>query len=585
VSGICGWVGQADPSVLDAMLAAIPHRGDHLDRLLLPGAALGYRSFAGRVGHAPAIARLGSISVACAGDLAPIVADPTQTILDAIARLRRGEPQTLDGNFVAAIWDAEAERLTLVCDPFGLRTLVFVEHRGALYFASELKSLLAIPELHVELDPVIVHNYLTFSFVAGSRLPIRGVSKLQPGRVADYRRGTWTEQRYVRLREQIDPALEDESVAAAHVDALGRAAVRARLRPGDERVGLYLSGGLDSSTVGRWLLDEGARITALSLDFGERSVERDEAELAARSLGLDLNFVDARAEAVLPIIHDLVWQMDLPLGDGVTGPHFLLGRAARATGVTCVFNGEGGDQLFGGWTNKPMIVAEVYGDAVPTARGRARAYLDAYHRFAGLEHELYTEEFAAAVAAESGPDDERLMMLERQLGDPDMTTFMGRLRLTDIALKGHDNIQPRAERIAGGFGLDIRSPLFDRTLTAASFTLPPRHKLAGVTEKAVLKRALAGRLPDEIVWRQKSGMCVPTSHWVLGPLRELVADALGPRALAARGLFRDTYVTSIRVGQDQASELRPRRIGEKLWALLMLELWMRIFVDNRGVRS
>jgi asparagine synthase (glutamine-hydrolysing) len=582
VSGICGWVGEADEATLDAMLDAIPHRGDRVERAFPPGAALGYRSWTGRIGHAPGFGRRGATTIACAGDLAPSVADPTLAILDALERIRRGDAEQLDGSFAAAIWDAQDERLTLVCDPFGLRSLCFVEHRGTLYFASEVKQLLAIPGLPIEIDPLAVHHYLTFSFVAGPRLPIRGVRRVQPGRVAEFRRGDWTERPYVRLRESIDPKLEDDAVAAAHVDALGRAAVRARL-PSDAKVGLYLSGGLDSSAIGRWLLDEGARIEAFSLDFGDFGVERAEAELAAEALGLTLNFVDASSASVAPILADLAWRLDLPYGDGVTGPHYLLGRAASQAGVTSIFNGEGGDQLFGGWANKPMIVAEMYGEPRPTARGRAELFLLSYHRFHQLEHELYTEDFAKLVEAETaGRYDERLVMLERELGSPDMTTFMGRLRRTDIALKGHDNIQPRAERIAGGFGLDVRSPLFDRALTEASFSFPPRHKLRGVTEKMVLKRAVSGRLPDEIVWRQKSGMCVPTSHWVLDPLRDLVADVLGPSSLSARGWFRNDYVTSLRVGKDQANELRPRRIGEKLWALLMLELWARAFIDGGG---
>jgi asparagine synthase (glutamine-hydrolysing) len=585
VSGICGWVGVADPATLDAMLAAIPHRGDRVDRAFPPGAALGYRSWTGRAGQAAAIVRRGAVTVACAGELAPAAPCPATAILDALPRLARGEPEPLDGSFAAAAWDPEAERLTLLSDPFGLRSLCWVEHRGVCYFATELKQLLAIPGLPVELDPVAIQSYLTFSFVAGGRLPVRGVRRLPPGRVAERRRGAWTERPYVRLRESLDPALEDEGAAAARVDALGRAAVRARLpaAAGGEEVGLYLSGGLDSSTVGRWLLDEGARVRALSLDFGEHSVERAEAESAARSLGLPLAFVDAGAARVAPILSDLAWKLDLPFGDGVTGPHYLLAQAAARAGLTTVWNGEGGDQLFGGWTNKPMILAEVYGDAVPTPAGRAESYLGAYHRFYKLEGELYTEPFAAAVAAEA-EGDERQALLVRELGSPDLTTFMGRLRKADIALKGHDNIMPRAERIAGGFGLDLRSPLFDRALAEASFTLPPRDKLQGSCEKGVLKRALAGRLPDEIVWRQKSGMCVPTTDWVLGPLRGAVAELLGPRAVAARGLFRPEYVARLLVGKDRANEIRPRRIGEKLWALVMLELWLRLFIDGRGQR-
>lgn len=585
MSGICGWVGEADPATLDRMLARIEHRGDRQDRVLLPGAALGYRSWRDRPGHAASIVARGPLTLACAGDLAPSVRCPASALLD---RLEAGELDDgrLDGSFAAAAWDAREGRFTFISDPFGLRSLYWVEHRGVVYFASELKQLLAIPELAIAVDPVVIHNYLTFSFVAGDRLPIRGVRRISPGCVTQLREGQWTQRPYLRLVEEPDPALEDDDAATKRVEALARAAVEARL-PAREGVGLYLSGGLDSSAIGRWLRDLGVPLQAYTLDFGEHSVEREQAELAAASLELPLTHVDASPEAVAPILHDLVWRMDVPLGDGVTGPHYLLAAAASGDGLSAVFNGEGGDQLFGGWTNKPMITAEVYAPTATVER-RARTHLQTYHRFDGLEGELFAEDFAAALragqAARPEPGDERLALLEAALGGPGTSTFMGQLRRTDIALKGRDNIMPRAERIAGSFGLDVRSPLFDRALTEASFRLPARHKLAGVVEKLVLKRAMSGRLPDEIVWRKKSGMCVPTSDWMLGPLRDLAFELLGPEAVARRGYFRPAFVKRLRSGRDLPSELRPRRIGEKLWALAMLELWLRIFVDGRGQR-
>ncbi|PRQ03114.1 Asparagine synthetase 1 [Enhygromyxa salina] len=561
------------------MLDAIGHRGDQVERAWLPGAALGYRTWRGRPGQAASILERGRYAVACAGDLSPSVACPAAAILACVSS---PDPtrNRLDGSFAAAAWDADAGRLTIICDPFGLRSIYWVEHRGVVYFASELKQLLAIPDLPVEIDPRAIHSYLTFSFVAGDRMPVRGVRRVSPGRVVELHDGAWTERPYLRLVEALDPELEADAAATAMVEALSQAAVKGRL-PTAQGIGLYLSGGLDSSAIGRWLHELDVPVRAYTLDFGEQSVERDEAMLVAQSLGLPLSLVDARPDAVAPILPDLAWRMDLPFGDGVTGPHYLLARAASRDGLTAVFNGEGGDQLFGGWTNKPMIAAEVY-TPTPSAHSRAKAYLGAYHRFYRLEDDLYTHEFAADIRAQMGDGDERLELLERELGSEDLTTFMGRLRKTDIAIKGFDNIMPRAERIAGSFGLDVRSPLFDRALTEASFTLSPRHKLQGVCEKAVLKRAMSGRLPDEIVWRQKSGMCVPTTDWVLGPLRDVATELLGPDSLERRGLFQPAYVSRLRAGRDISHELRPRRIGEKLWALLMLELWMRAYIDRRG---
>lgn len=129
------------------------------------------------------------------------------------------------------------------------------------------------------------------------------------------------------------------------------------------------------------------------------------------------------------------------------------------------------------------------------------------------------------------------------------------------------------------WGLDVRAPFFDRQLAEASFTLPPQMKLHGACEKYVVKLALQKDLPHEIVWRKKFGMTVPVTDWVLGPFAPLVAEVLSERAIKERGLFSPTYVARLRNGQNEAHEVRRRRIGERLWTLLMLELWMRSFVD------
>lgn len=157
-------------------------------------------------------------------------------------------------------------------------------------------------------------------------------------------------------------------------------------------------------------------------------------------------------------------------------------------------------------------------------------------------------------------------------------------RLADIALKGSQNILPRMERMANGWGLDARTPLFDRGLAVDSFRLPPTMKLHGACEKYVLKLILQKKLPREVVWRRKFGMSVPITDWALGPLAPTIAELLGPAAIARRGLFREDYVLRLRSGQNDADETRRRRIGERLWTLAILEAWLQIFIDGRGRR-
>jgi asparagine synthase (glutamine-hydrolysing) len=568
MSGICGWVGQADPSVLDAMQAATEYRGDRIDGEVGERAALGYRWWGGRPGKSPGLHRDGSNLVACAGTLAPPVPSPAADLLQRLQS--HPDPSTglaaLDGAFAAAWWNAEQRRLTLLRDPFGVRSLYYTVHAGTFYFASELKQLLVIPGLPVEPDPAALHKYLTFSFVPGEDVPVRGIRRLLPGQLAVWQDGRLEARPYFTLRESIDPALEEQQAAVRRVRERCQQAVHDRLNR-EQEVGLFLSGGIDSSGVAVWLKEAGVRPQAFSLDFGARSVEREQAAQVASHLDLPLTFLQVRGPELEAPFWDLVWKLDLPFGDPVTGPQYLLGAAARQAGLWAVFNGEGGDQLFGGWTNKPMIAAELYADLFGRD-SREERYLESYHRFYGLEDALYTPEFQASVG---GPGQRRALLAPYLGEEAAASSFLHRVRLADVALKGSQSILPRAERLANAWALDLRVPLFDRALAETAFTLPPALKLRGASEKHVLKLALQRQLPSEIVWRRKFGMSVPITDWVLGPLAGLVEELLGPAALARRGLFRDEYVGRLRRGEPEPGETRRRRLGEKLWALAMLE--------------
>jgi asparagine synthase (glutamine-hydrolysing) len=593
MSGLCGFLGSGDPAWLSRLLEPIEYRGDASQVLSGPGHGLGIRYVADRsrrgdarsgeaiYGGAAIHQDPDGVLLALAGRIMPGPAEPAAHV-DAL--YRQGRVGELDGDFAAARIDPARQELTLVRDPFGIRSLFYVRHEGALWFASELKQLLALPGLPVELEPSALHKYLTFSFVPGEVTPIRGVRSVLPGHLLSSRAGSLTSSRWFQLDEAEDPALADGAVAARRLREQCRRSIRAHLGT-VPRAGVYLSGGIDSSGVAAFLARSGASIRALSLDFGAASVEHEQAEQVARHLGIELEWVPASGREILPSFEDLVWKLDLPFGDVVTGPQYLLGRAARRAGLAHVFNGEGGDQFFGGWTTKPMLAAAVYGGMFG-AETPEEQYLRSYHRFYGLEDQLYTAELRQAV----GEPGQRRALLAPYLSGGAMHGFLNRVRLTDVALKGSGNILPRAERIASGFGLELHMPLFDRALAELSFRIPPSLKLHGACEKYVLKRALSRALPEEVVWRRKYGMSVPITDWLLGPkgqvapaeLAPLLDELLGPDSLRRRGLFQPDYVAHLRAGEDQPIETRRRRLGEKLWALLMLEAWLRRFVDARG---
>jgi len=194
----------------------------------------------------------------------PPVPSPAARLLQRLDAGRHADDTlaTLDGAFAAAWWDGTHERLTLLRDPFGVRSLYYTVHQGTFYFASELKQLLAIPGLPVELDLLAVHKYLTFSFVPGEDVPVRGVRRLLADRTFDWEGNRLDVRPYFILDERLDPELNDRVKAVRFIRRHCRDAVARRLN-GEPEVSLYLSGGVDSSGVAWWLKQAGVKMQVM----------------------------------------------------------------------------------------------------------------------------------------------------------------------------------------------------------------------------------------------------------------------------------------------------------------------------------
>ncbi len=344
-----------------------------------------------------------------------------------------------------------------------------------------------------------------------------------------------------------------------------RAAVRSRLPESDEPVGVFLSGGLDSSLVAALLVEAGAKVIAYTLDFGmPYDGEIAFAEQVAQHLKIPLKKVRCGPKEVARAWESTVQAMPQPFGDAVTVPLYLLGKAARKE-VRTVFNGEGGDQLFGGWANKPLVAAAAFG-----AADLYEAYRATYHRFDGVLDKLWPG--CPDVSVESW----LALGLELLPSAP----LIHRLRAANLALKGAQNIAPRFVALGKCHGLSVVAPLFDEALTAHTFTLPPEAFLQGAYEKVALKEAGRGLLPDEILRREKRGMGVPSAEWCLprfGPVGRRVRTLLSSRRIKREGRFDPAFVKNLLAGNDPTpAGFRRRRVGEKLWTLATWELWREV---------
>ncbi len=355
-------------------------------------------------------------------------------------------------------------------------------------------------------------------------------------------------------------------------------AIRRRLPASPSPVAIALSGGLDSSAVASSLAGEGVDVTAFHLDFGAPyNEERPFALEVAEHLGVPLHTVPVMFSGKEDVrrLRQAVWHMEQPFGDPVTLPLFVAGRAMAQRGFTLGFNGEGGDQLFAGWPNKAMFAAQVYA-ASDDAEARAQAYLATFHHFSTPDVQvlLYGSDLKRAAHQTDLEGAVRPLLEEAALPG-----LFERLRWTNYWTKGSQNILPRATSMARASGIGMQSPLFDLELARFALTIPGALLLDGAREKQLFKRLLGPVLPRTIVERPKRGMGVPATVWCFGPLRRWIGHIVG-RDLLGRGLFQEHYVCMLLKGVDVPGEVRQRRIGEKLWQLLILELWLEQHVDT-----
>ncbi|MFO0632033.1 MAG: asparagine synthase-related protein [Nannocystaceae bacterium] len=585
MAAICGYVGPGDDALLLRQLELMRHRGAHAHALAsTPSAGLGVSVPRGR---SAVVGRSRDGRVRCVVDgalfdhatLADELGLPrdcavSELLAELLAKDGTAALARLDGAYaLAAAWD---DRVLIARDPLGEKPIYYaLLPDGRFGFASEIKAFLGDPSFRVRPHEPSLVALLVFSFIPGERSMFDDVFELPPGSHLELRpgqRGTITQ--HFQLREQV--ADRELSYFTTEIERLCNEAVDRRI-PADGRVCATLSGGVDSSSVVAMLAKRGLKPVCFSAAFGDGEPnELGYARLVAEHCGVEHRVLDVEPEGFLDLLPRVMWNLDDPLCDCITVPNYLLAQAAAAE-APVVFNGEGGDPLFGGPKNKFLILGEWY--RAYGGYDRARAYLASYHKFYDHAHELLTPEFVARTGGTEALCDYVRPMLD----DPSTGSFLNRLMHINIRLKGGQNIRVKVDKMVCANGVEPASPLFDRRLAEFSFTIPPLYKRRGDIEKFAFKKAIEHLLPHPVVYRKKAGMGVPLNHWFRRePLRGYTRDVLlSPRA-RSRGYFDMQFVERLTTGKPPATMVGRDRTGELLWMLLAIELWHRVFVDGEG---
>ena len=513
----------------------------------------------------------------------------------------------LRGMFALALWDRRSQRLILARDRIGKKPLYWARTATGLVFGSEIKALLAWPGLSRVPDLTAIDHYLSLQYVPAPQTAFMGIHKLPAAHylsVATAADGGIDEPELVRYWQLPRPATaplkrplrELRAELVAHLEE----AVRLRL-VSDVPLGAFLSGGIDSSAVVAMMARAGGgRVKTFSIGFA--AAEYDEtryARLVAQRYGTDHEelIVEPDAVAVLP---RLVWHYGEPFADPSAVPTWYVAELARRR-VTVALTGDGGDECFLGYSRYQAMRHLDRLDRMPRWGGAAVARLLAAAP-GTVQRKLRLRQIRAVLEAPRSAPAQRYaptiaFFADRDKGEgygaamrgisshsaldllepyfAEAGSLVGGANWADIHTYLPDDLMVKVDVASMAHGLEARSPLLDHVLLEWAAGLPDAVKIAGGVTKALFKTAMAPYLPREILYRPKRGFGCPIDRWFRGELKELAYDILLSQSARERGLFRPDYVTRL---LDEHCTFQFDH-QTRLWALLMLELWFRMWID------
>ena len=614
--GICGTLsrrGAADADVLAAMSRSLAHRGPDGEGSRLDGpVGLGHRRLS-IIDLSPAAAEPlpnedGTLWLVFNGEiynfrelrreLEPRHAFRSRTDAEVLVHLyeERGDAAVaaLEGMFAFALWDARRGRLLLGRDRAGKKPLYYHDGPELFAFASELKGLLAHPGVPRERDPAAVPLYLSYGYVPSPGTLYRGIRSLPPAHtLAVTASGSDGPTPFWRARFQDGPA-RDEPEAAERLRETLRAAVARRL-VADVPVGAFLSGGLDSSAVVALMAEQAAgRVRTFSIGFAgaPRYDETAHARAVARRFGTDHTefLVEPRA---LELLDRLVWHHDGPFADSSALPTFLLAELTRRS-VTVALSGDGGDEVFAGYRR---FLGGVLSEKLPALARRgmagvasllpepqerrsplrlAKRFLEAGARPLAERYLGWSGVFAEGAAPLLRPElrpaasPEALLAPVRQRLDAP-GSVLSRLLSLNFETYLPDDLMVKVDRMSMAHGLEVRSPFLDTAVVELGAALPDRLRLRFGRGKRLLRRALRGLLPPQVLGRPKAGFGAPVASW----LRQAPAGFLEDRLLQPGSPVHEYLEPGPLAELVRAHLERRRDTSPELWALLTLESWLR----------
>ena len=627
---MCGIVGKVAPSgsgpldrrVLERMCLALQHRGPDSRGLFVEReVGLGIQRL--RVvdlvtGDQPIASEDGSVVVVLNGEIYNFqelreqlrrqghrfaTQGDTEVIVHLYEEYGEDCVRRLHGMFAFALWDKRRRRLLLARDRIGKKPLFYAFGPNGLTFASELRALIEDETVPRELDAGAIDCFLAYGYVPSPLSIFSAVRKLPPAHTLVLEHGLASLDRYWRLDYSRKLEVKDPRELHEPIRGLLRTATRRRL-VSDVPLGAFLSGGIDSSAVVA-AMSEASSAPVKTFSIGFDSEAFDELGYARRIAGLfgtDHHEFVVRPDAIA-MVPKIVRHFGEPFADASAIPSFYLAELTRSK-VTVALNGDGGDESFGGYTRyvanrlaarldrlpanlrrgAAARAMRLGGGEVTSIGNKARRLMGGlplhpaarYGRYVSWFDDtkrawLYTEAFARL--AHDSPAPHAIAEPWKHASGEDVLDVMLEVDVTTY-LPG--DLIPKIDIATMAYALEARSPLLDHELMEFAASIPAELKVHRREKKWIFREAMRGWLPDEILDRPKQGFSVPVGQWFRNELHGLVRDVLLDPGSLARGYFRPEAVQSLidRQAAGADEETKP------VWALFMLELWQREFVDQ-----
>jgi len=516
----------------------------------------------------------------------------TEVIVHAYEEYGTDCVKCFEGVFAFAIWDKNQKHLFLARDRLGVKPLYYYHQGNRFVFASELKAILEYEGIKREVDLGALNEFFTYRYVPGERTLIENIYKLLPGHLLILKEGKVQTSQYWDLVENISDKSEEYYVE--RLRELLRKSVKQRL-VSDVPLGVFLSGGLDSTCVLALMSELTDNIKTFSVGFGgEGKDELEHARFVSRHFGTDHHEINI-GEKDLSLLPEMVWYLDEPIGDAATLPIYALSKMAKKE-VTVVLAGEGGDELFAGYDNyRIMMLGHNIARLLPSCLRQS---------LSSTIGKCFSEDSNAKrvlnLLAARGEVEQYLTVISlfnenelRRLGDLYWDKAAGNYLSAEAKLLNKllyfgmktwlpNDFFVKADRMTMAHAVEERVPILDHSIAEFAFTIPPRLKLKGLTGKYIFKKAMAGLVPDQIINRRKHGFNVPADYWFRHSLRDILTRLLRE---SRHDYYNREYILNLltKFQGSKGSYNINFLNAQKLWSILIFEIWHRLFIENNRV--